>query len=246
MPVGATIGAIGSLGSAGIGFMGAQSAAKAQTQQFQQALAFQQQVYQQNQQNLSPYMGFGKSAANSLAAFYGLTTPDNPGGAASMGKAWENFQNLPAYQFPFEQGQRALNMNLNAQGRQLSGAQTRASQQFGQGLASTYMMQNYVNPLSQYASMGANAAGSLAGTNAQMANTIGNTFGNIGGAQASGIVGGTNALTGGMSNLAAYGMMSQMPGFGGVSSYGSPMSLSASAPWGGTLGGTGGMFGGMT
>ena len=234
MPIGATIGAIGSVASAGIGAWSANEAAKKQEQQAQNALAFQQQVYNENKGNLAPWMNTGKNAMYSLASLYGLPTPDNPsGGASGVNSAWQAFTNLPAYQFPFQQGNLALERQLNAQGRQQSGAQARASQQFGQGLASQYLMSNYVNPLMQISGQGQSAAGALAGYGNQSAQMVGNTYGNLGTAQASGIMGMGNAMAGGVNNaannLAIYSALGR--GGSGGGNLSSTYSASAGAPY---------------
>lgn len=226
MPVGAAIGAVGSIASAGIGYMGAKNAANEQAKAAQNALNFQKEVYASNKANLQPWIGTGTNAMYSLASLYGLPTPNNPGGGGTN-QAWEAFKNLPAYTFPFEQGNLALSRQLNAQGRQQSGAQARASQQFGQGLASQYLMSNYVNPLMQLSGQGQSAAGNLANVGTAAGNQVGQSYGNIGAANASGIVGGTNALMGGINNLATYSALANN-GMGGSSTY----SLSGPS-WGG-------------
>ena len=206
MPVAAGIAAVGTVASAGISAYSASKASDQQAQAAANALAFQQQVYQQNQTNLSPYIQTGTSANYSLASLYGLPTPGNPngGGAASTNAAYQAFTQLPAYQFPFQQGSLALSDQLNAQGKQQSGAQARETQQFGQGLASQYLMSNYVNPLMQLSRQGQGAASSLAGSNVQSGQQVGNSYGNIGAAQASGTMGVGNSLAGGLNNLATY------------------------------------------
>lgn len=217
MPIAAGISAAGSLASAGIGYFGAQSAADKQSEAAANSLAFQKQVYAQNQQNLTPWINTGSKAAYSLADLYGL----GPNGSQGVNDAFDAFTKLPAYQFPLQQGMLALTRNLNAQGKNMSGAQAREAQQFGQGLASQYLMSNYVQPLQSMSGLGANAASSLAGANNTSAGQIGNSYGNIGAAQASGIVGGTNALTsglqGGANSLALYSALGQGGGGGGSS-----------------------------
>lgn len=219
MPIAAGITAAGALGSAAIGYFGAQSASDKQAQAAANALDFQKQVYAQNQQSLSPWINTGSKAAYSLADLYGL----GPNGSQGVNDAFDAFTKLPAYQFPLQQGMLALTRNLNAQGKNMSGAQAREAQQFGQGLASQYLMSNYVSPLQQMSGLGVNAASSLAGANNQSASQIGNSYGNIGAAQASGIVGGTNALTsglqGGANSLALYSALGQGGG-GSSATYG--------------------------
>lgn len=242
MPIAATIGAVGSLGAAGIGAYSSLTASQQQAQQAQNALQFQQQVYNTNlgniatqqstnNSNLQPYIGTGQNALYSLASLYGLPTPGNPsGGAQGVNQAYQAFTNLPAYQFPFQQGSLALSDMLNAQGKQQSGAQARESQEFGQGLASQYLMSNYVNPLMSLAGQGQSASTNLSQINSNLTSggvtasvnsgsQIGQTFGNLGTAQASGTIGAGNAisagLTGGTSSLALYSALA-----GGGSAYG--------------------------
>lgn len=213
MPVAAGISAAGAIGSAGIGAVSSYEASKQQTQAAQAALQFQQQVFNTNQSNLSPFINNGTNAMYSLASLYGLPTPNNPsGGAGATNAAFDAFTKLPAYQFPLQQGNLALSDQLNAQGKQQSGAQARETQQFGQGLASTYLMSNYVNPLLSLAGQGQGAASSLANANVASGSQVGQSYGNIGTAQAAGTMGIGNSLSGGLSgganSLALYSALS--------------------------------------
>lgn len=272
MPFAAGIGAAGALGAAGISAYASSKASDQQAQQAQNALNFQQQVYGTNQantqtqkdangnlinsqinsniSNLSPYSSTGQNALYSLASLYGLPTPGNPtGGGDSVNAAYQAFTNLPAYQFPLQQGNLALERQLNAQGKTQSGAQARETQQFGQGLASQYLMSNYVNPLMSLAQQGQGASTSLVNANSGLTsnlvnansnltsglatnsvnsgNQIGNTYGNLGTAQASGTMGVGNALAGGVNNagssLALYSALaSNGSSYGGNLPYNSP------------------------
>ncbi len=228
MPVGATIAAVGSIGAAGIGAYSANKAAGEQANAAQNALNFQQQVYNTNQSNLAPWTSTGSNALYSLASLYGLPTPNNPsGGGASTNAAYQAFTNLPAYQFPLQQGNLSLERQLNAQGKTQSGAQARETQQFGQGLASQYLMSNYVNPLLSLSGQGQGAASSLASSNIASGNQVGQSYGNLGTAQAAGTMGVGNALsgglTGGANSLALYSALSNGgSAYGGNLQYNSP------------------------
>ena len=238
MPVAAGISAVGALGSAGIGAWSASNAADKQAQAAQQALGFQQQVYNQNQGNLKPWINTGQNANYTLAGLYGLPTPDNPsGGAAGVNAGWDAFTKLPAYTFPLQQGNLSLERQLNSQGRTQSGAQARQTQQFGQGLASQYMMSNYVNPLLQLSGSGQQAAGALAGYNNQSGQQIGQSYGNLGTAQGAGIMGMGNAISGGLNNasssLALYSALGKGGNGNSSPTYGGGNAWSGDA-WGGT------------
>lgn len=206
-------GALGAGTSVLGGIMGAdaaKSAAQTQSNSYLQGLGI-------AQQEVGPYVAEGQSAGNSLAQLYGL----NGQGTAGTNAAFNAFSQLPAFQFPYQQGLRGVNFGLGSQGLLQSGSQAKATQQFGQGLASTYLMSNYVNPLMQIYGQGAQSAQSLAGTSASL-------LGNAGSASAAGTVGAANALTGGLTgaagsingsigNLALYSLLAR--GGGGSSSY---------------------------
>ena len=207
MPVALPL-AVVAAGALGAG--GAIYASNKQASAENNALNFQKSVFDTNQGNLNPFIQTGQTANTSLANFYGI----GPGGPSAVTPAFNAFTNLPSYQFPYQQGLRALNFNLNAQGKQQSGAQAKETQQYGQGLAST-QLQQYLSNLYGLNTTGAQAAESLSGTNASLANTVGNTAGQLGGAQASGIVGATNALSNGVSNLGLYSLIANGGAGGG-------------------------------
>ena len=148
---------------------------------------------------------------------------------ASKGLAGGRFDtNNPAYQFQLKQGQQALDRSSAARGMGYSGAQMKASQQYGQGMASQeYDKQynrasgefgDYYNRLAGLAQGGQQAAGSMAQAGGQYANNASNTFGNLSNAQtsilgqqanarASGYAANANALSGGLNSLTnLYGM----------------------------------------
>lgn len=221
MPIAAVIGGGASLGSAWLGYKAAGQAADAQMQAAMNAQQYQMAIYSQTKKDFQPYMDQGKAATASLADLYGLSGK----GAQGVNSAFKAFTNLPAYQFPYQQGLRALNFNLSAQGRQQSGAEARETQQFGQGLASQYMMSNYVNPLMSMSSQGQGAASSLGQIGVGTGKNVGDSMQAYGQAQAGGYMGQANALAGGLNNasqwLGMYSMMNPMGGGGAKP----PMSL---------------------
>ena len=156
-------------------------------------------------------------------------TLDNPLGdpfkdyLAKSGLSGGQFnQNNPQYQFLLKQGQQALDRSAAARGMGYSGAQMKAAQQFGQGLASQQYDKeydraaqefgNYYNRLAALAQGGqqaATTASQLGGQYAQNAGgTLGslstqlqNNIGQLGNARASGYIGQANAITGGLQNI---------------------------------------------
>jgi hypothetical protein len=148
---------------------------------------------------------------------------------ASKGLAGGKFDtNNPAYQFQLKQGQQALDRSSAARGMGASGAQMKAAQEYGQGLASQQYDKeynrasgefgDYFNRLAGLSQGGQQAAGSMAQAGGQYANNASNTFGNLSNAQtsilgqqanarASGYAGQANAINGGLNSLTnLYGM----------------------------------------
>ena len=142
---------------------------------------------------------------------------------ASKGLAGGRFDtNNPAYQFQLKQGQQALDRSSAARGMGASGAQMKAAQEYGQGLASQQYDKeynrasgefgDYFNRLAGLSQGGQQAAGSMAQAGGQYANNASNTFGNLSNAQtsilgqqanarASGYAGQANAVSGGLNSL---------------------------------------------
>ena len=142
---------------------------------------------------------------------------------ASKGLAGGRFDtNNPAYQFQLKQGQQALDRSSAARGMGYSGAQMKASQEYGQGLASQQYDKeynrasgefgDYFNRLAGLSQGGQQAAGSMAQAGGQYASGASNTLGSLGGylqnnlgqaanARASGYIGKANAINGGIQNM---------------------------------------------
>jgi len=142
---------------------------------------------------------------------------------ASKGLAGGKFDtNNPAYQFQLKQGQQALDRSAAARGMGASGAQMKAAQQYGQGMASQQYDKeynrasgefgDYYNRLAGLAQGGQQATTSLQNAGNQYATGASNTLGSLGGylqnnlgqaanARASGYIGGANAINGGIQGL---------------------------------------------
>lgn len=172
----------GALASGVLGYFGSQQASQAQVGAEQQGLAAQNQARSQ----LNPFINAGAGAAGVLG---GLT------GANGQQPNFSAFANSPDYLFAQQQGNSALQNYLNANGMARSGGGITAAINYNQGLASQ-QYGNYFNRLMQIATLGGNAAQAGVGG----ANAAANTIGNIGQSQASGIVGGTNAVTGSLNS----------------------------------------------
>lgn len=111
------------------------------------------------QDNLAPYMDFGKSA---LPALQQLNSGDYSG-----------FLKSPDYLAALNLGQDQIDRGAAARGGLFGGGHTRDSISFGSGLASQYLNQ-YRNSLFNQAGMGQQAAGTLTGAVTGQLNNIGN------------------------------------------------------------------------
>ncbi len=219
------------------GLIGANAADKASQRQYDSAMAGLQ-AQNEARAKLDPYINVGTGATYSLGSLYGIGKDGQTGGQQDF----SGFTNSPDFQFAQEQGNLALDRANNAKGLNLSGGALKDAAQFNQGLA-TQQFGNYYNRLLSLSQIGQNAAGAGVGA----ANSAANTIQGAGQAQAAGIVGGANALTGGInsgiSNSLLYNAINRSsyasPGSTGAGS--SPLSLNA-----GNYGGTGSFFGGLS
>ena len=205
------------LGQIGAGIYGAKQAGKAADAQIEagnyaaqlakesadKQLELQKQIWEKQQADYKPYLEQGTWSINRLGDLMkkGSGQLNNPFDTylASKGLAGGQFnQNNPQYQFLLKQGQQALDRSAAARGMGYSGAQMKAAQQFGQGLASQeYDKQyarasgefgDYFNRLAGLSQGGQQAAGSTANAGSQYASNAGNTFANLSNAQ-TGILG---------------------------------------------------------
>lgn len=243
------LGAATSLGSAMIGSNAAKEASDAQVAQDQKALATQVGATNASLAVQAPFVDVGTGAAHSLADLYGISyagqpsgttsqtgvvTPANSNaGASSLGgpgvaaAAGQKFTSSPDYQFAFTQGLQALQRSAAAGGTLQSGGQVKAATEFGQGLASQ-QYGNYYNRLLSLSQLGTGAANTTSNAAMTGGNSQAATLQGIGTAQASGIVGGANAMTAGLGGVGSAAMNSLLLSkLGGASpSAYSPSSLS--------------------
>jgi len=163
-------------------------------------LELQREIWEKQQADQKPYLEQGTYGINTLGA---LMRPNADTSAI--------LKNDPSYQFRLKQGQQALDRSSAARGMGYSGAQVKAAQDFGQGMASQEF-NNYYNRLAGLAQGGQQAANTLGSYGNQYATGASNTLGSLGGylqnnlgqaanARASGYIGGANAINGGIQGL---------------------------------------------
>lgn len=197
MPVAAPlIIAGGSIASGLIGANAAKSAANAQLEAENNALSFQKSIFDKTQANFEPYLNVGRGATYSLGQLYGI---GKDGNSIPANADYSQFYNSPDYDFAKQQGELGLTRAENARGMNLSGGALKDIADYNQGLASQ-QFGNYFNRLLSLSQLGNNAAAAAGNSGANFSNQIGNTMGAMGQSQASGIVGGANAITGGINS----------------------------------------------
>ena len=206
-------------GSAVLGYLGSQSAADTQAGAQQQAANTQQGMFNTINQQEQPFIQAGYGATTGLNQLMGLqggtsNTGGLPNGYLTQQFTPQSFLNSPQYQFQMEQGGQALR-NADTPGLgALSGAALKDLMGFNQGLASTYygnyfnmqqaQQNNIFSRLSGLAGLGQNAATQVGTAGTQLGTGIAQAQAGAGASLAGGIVGGTNAITSGLNNGAAY------------------------------------------
>ena len=155
----------------------------------------------------------------------------------------------PGYAFRLSEGQKALDRSAAARGGLISGGALKAAQRFGQDLGSQEYQNAYNRALTGYnadvareatgynrlaalAGYGQTATGQIGAAGQNMASNVGNLMTSGAAANAAGQVGGTNALTGGLSTYLNYNQgnnlvnalsarnVSMNPYYGGAGGYG--------------------------
>ena len=239
---------------AGLNYKASKKAAKAQQEGAAQAsavakdtadkqLALQREIWEKQQKDQQPYLEQGTYGINTLGNLMksGAGQLNNPLDLylKSKGLAGGQFNtNNPAYQFQLKQGQQALDRSSAARGMGYSGAQMKAAQDYGQGMASqqydkeynraTSEFGDYYNRLAGLSQGGQQAANTLGSQGSNYASGASNTLGSLGGslqnnlgqaanARASGYIGGANAINGGIQNMTdnAFRFASLFSPFGG-------------------------------
>lgn len=145
----AGVGAASSLGAASIQAGAAKNAAQLQYEEQQQALDFQKQQWEQQQQNIAPWLKQGQSAINTLGGLMG-SGAFAPWTQQFQAPTMQQAEQEPGYQFQLRQGEGALQNSAAASGGLLTGNTGEALQQYGQGLAQNDYQNVYNRALQQY------------------------------------------------------------------------------------------------
>lgn len=227
------------------GFIGAgaaKDAAKTQAAATDRATAAEMSMYDQTVAREQPFVQGGTNALNALQRLLGIGPGGGgagspilsmlgigPGGGGSAGFDPTTFRGSPGYNFARGQGIESIQNSASATGGVQGGNTLKALQKFGTGLADQDFY-NYLASLSggwnsltgglqSLVGGGASAAANLGQIGTQVAGQVGGNIIGGGNAQASGIVGSSNAITGGLNssiaNLLKLNQMNYMTGTGG-------------------------------
>lgn len=210
------IGAGGSIISSIFGSNAATKASQAQVAQEQKALQFQQDVYAEQKANQAPFVSAGQTSVGALMKGFSDGTY-GPGSIPNFtAPTLDEARATPGYQFTQTQGEQGIERGAAAAGGAFSGGTLKALAGFDTGLAdSTYndvfaramaaynthltSQQQSFNQLAGVAQIGEGAAANVNANGTSASTTIGNTLGNVGNAQASGIVGSANSIISGIN-----------------------------------------------
>lgn len=214
MPIAATIGAVGALGSAAIGAYSSSQASKAQAEQQANALATQKGMFDTAQKSLNPFITAGTNILPTLQGEItggsGNTYADYLKTLLTPGQSASALADMPGFKFQQQYGEMAATNALAARGLGGSaGPVARGIADYTTGLAGTQYFNTVnalqgaqsqrVGQLQTFANTGASAAGNLAGNAIASGYSQAQTYGNLGTAQASGILGTGNAISGGLT-----------------------------------------------
>jgi hypothetical protein len=223
-PITGTI-AAATVGSAAIGSRAASKASKAQTQAADQAAQVQREIFERQTELQEPFRQSGITSQNELMRLLGLGesgrgTPEY--GMLTRQYGMDQFQQDPGYGFRLSEGMKALDRSAAARGGLLSGGTLKASQRYGQDLAS----QEFNNAFNRYQAQldtrlgtlgsmyggGRAAAGQLVGAAGDMGAGVSNSLMMGGQARASGYLGQANALNQALGQAAlGFGMYGGAP-----------------------------------
>lgn len=188
--------------------------------------AVQQAQFDQLRADQKPYREAGYSALDQLKVLMGLGGDQGAAGYGSLTKAFTpgDLANDPGYQFTLKEGERGLQRQASAAGRNLSGPQLKALQRYGQGLASTTFGDAFnrdqvtknalFNRLSGISGTGQTATNQVGAAGQAYANNVGENLVGAGNVAAANRVNQANIFSNGLNQTASYFSRNGFGGFG--------------------------------
>lgn len=200
---------VGGLASAYIASSAAKDAANTQAGAAANAAATQQNIANQQNANLQPWVQAGTGALQELKT--GVGTATQPG-TLTQPFSMANMQNvLPAYQFALQEGTGAINNAADAAGMHLSSANIENLGKYATGLASQTESNAFnqfiagqnqrLNSLQSLAQVGQTASGQVNANLGNLGSNLSSLQVGAGNAQAAGQIGSANAISGGIGNV---------------------------------------------
>lgn len=197
--LGALLGLGSTIGSTVLGLSAADDAADAGSAAAAQSAQVQREIYGQTRADLAPQRAVGETSLYSLADLAGIPRPSPDGGLTPAG----GFTTTPGYMFRLGEGLKAIDRSAASRGMLHSGAQMKAAQRFGEGLASDEW-NNYVNNVARLAGYGSNAANTQTSANQALAAGLSNAAIAGGQARVSGYANAGNVASGALGQLPMY------------------------------------------
>ena len=189
---------------------GAQAGGNMAANAANRAAQMQQEEATRSRAALSPWTSAGTGAIGKVTNLLGLGTLKTNGGnyntygldpagaKETQQQALADFETSPGYQFRMDEGMKALDRSAASRGLLRSGAQQKAINTFGQGIASEEY-NNYMRNLLAVSGLGNQAASSANNTVGQLTSNAGNFIAQGGAARGSAYAAGANALASGIS-----------------------------------------------
>lgn len=165
--IGLGAGVLGSVLSSKSANKASKRAAATQAQTTQQNNALAQNMYGQNQAALSPFMGRGNAAGDTLNSFLGVGGVDPQAGQ----NAFRGFLQNSDYGFQFGEGANRVNSGYAGAGTLRSGAAMKDLERFRSNLQSGYRGE-FTNLLGNQQGVGLAGASALAGVGQNYVNTV--------------------------------------------------------------------------
>ncbi len=209
------VGAVGSVLGANKAANAAKDAASVQSAAANQANSVEERIFNQNQQNIQPWLTAGTQGVNKLSDLLGTSSNTGASGYGSLLKPFstQDFQTDPGYQFALQQGQQALDRTLSRGGNVFSGAAAKQAVRYNQGMADQQFgdaynryntnQSNIYSRLAGLSNTGQSAANQNAGYGQNYANQYGNNLTSGAAAQGAGMVGSANAWNTGLKGVAS-------------------------------------------
>ena len=180
IPIALGISAVAGVASAAIGSDASKTAAQQQADSATQALDFQKQVFNTDQQNQAPYLQAGTTSLAQLmsgieSGQYGPgslpAVPNAPGAFTGQFNlpTLEEAQQTPGYQFVQGQGNKGILQGAAAAGGAISGGTLKALSQYDTNLANTTYQSDVANQQAVYQAGLQGYQANLAGYGAQLA-----------------------------------------------------------------------------